>query len=193
MEEKTRHTRKKATSPLKVVLFGPESTGKTTLAKLLAEHYQTEWVPEYMREYLERKWELKKEMISKEDLIPIANGQLKSEQEALKRVDSLLLCDTDLLEIKVYSEYYYDGFCPKEIVERATINKPDIYLLMYIDTVWEADMLRDRPNNREEMFEIFENELISHNLPYTKLIGDKEERFKRAVQIIDNLRNEKNK
>lgn len=187
MEEKPKHTRNKFASPIKVVLFGPESTGKTTLAKLLAAHYKTEWVPEYMREYLERKWELTNELIAKEDLIPIANGQLKSEQEALRRVDSLLICDTDLLEIKVYSEYYYDGFCPKEIIEQATKSKPDIYLLMYIDTVWEADMLRDRPNDREEMFDLFENELIKQDFPYKVLIGGKEERFKRAVKIIDKL------
>lgn len=191
MEEKSKHTRNQLATPLKVVLFGPESTGKTTLAKLLAKHYQTEWVPEYMREYLEEKWRSTEELISKDDLIPIANGQLKSEQEALKRVESLLICDTDLLEIKVYSEYYYDGFCPKEIIEQATNNKPDIYLLMYIDTVWEADMLRDRPNNRQEMFEIFENELIKQDFPYRVLVGGKKERFDRAVAIIDNLLNEK--
>lgn len=187
MEEKSKHTGNQPTSPLKVVLFGPESTGKTTLAKLLGEHYQTEWVPEYMREFLERKWELTGELISRDDLLPIANGQLKSEQEAIQRVDSLLICDTDLLEIKVYSEYYYDGYCPKEIVEQAIDNKPDIYLLMYIDTVWEEDMLRDRPNDREEMFQIFENELIKQNLPYQVLVGGKEKRFKRSVEIIDSL------
>ena len=193
MEEKYKHTRNQFTSPIKVVLFGPESTGKTTLAELLADHYQTEWVPEYMREYLERKWDLKGELISKEDLIPIANGQFLSEQEALKRVDSLLICDTNLLEIKVYSEYYYDGFCPQEIIDKATNSETDIYLLMYIDTVWEADMLRDRPNNREEMFDLFENELKSQGFPYHVLIGGKEERFKRAVEIIDNLQREKSK
>ena len=163
------------------------------MAELLADHYQTEWVPEYMREYLERKWDLKGELISKEDLIPIANGQFLSEQEALKRVDSLLICDTNLLEIKVYSEYYYDGFCPQEIIDKATNSETDIYLLMYIDTVWEADMLRDRPNNREEMFDLFENELKSQGFPYHVLIGGKEERFKRAVEIIDNLQREKSK
>src|SRR5690554_8219055 len=110
---------------MKVVLYGPESTGKTTLAAQLAAHYDTEWVPEYMRTYLERKWEEKKELITRDDLIPIAEGQLAHEAELAKKAEKLLICDTNLLELKVYSEYYYDGFCPEFIRKKATKNRSE--------------------------------------------------------------------
>lgn len=187
MEEKLEHTRNKSAELIKVVLYGPESTGKTTLAKQLAEYYNTLWVPEFMREYLEEKWNSKNEMVAKEDLIPIANGQLKLEQEISPQVDRLLICDTNLLELKVYSEYYYDGYCPEEIRKEATKDNYSIYLLTYVDTVWEPDILRDRPNNRVEMFRIFEAELIKQGFPYEVLKGNEEERFNKAVKIIDAL------
>ena len=101
--------KQEASNCIKVVLFGPESTGKTTLAKRLAEHFKTLWVPEYMREYLQKKWDAKGEKCTKDDLIPIAEGQMKVENETTKLVEELLICDTNLLEIKVYSQYYYDG------------------------------------------------------------------------------------
>ena len=172
---------------IKVVLYGPESTGKTTLAKQLAAHYNCGWVPEYMREYLEEKWERQKKKISKEDLVPIAQGQLLLENEITEKTQDLLICDTDLLELKVYSEYYYDGYCPEFIKAEATKNNSSIYLLTYIDTSWEEDILRDRPNNREEMFRIFEAELKKHNFPYVILKGKETERFITAVGIINAL------
>ncbi|MCG2429679.1 AAA family ATPase [Aequorivita xiaoshiensis] len=172
---------------IKVVLFGPESTGKTTLAKQLAAHYKTHWVPEYMRVYLEEKWKNKGELVTKEDLIPIAKGQLSLENEIAEKADKLLFLDTNLLELKVYSEYYYDGYCPEEITSEATKNNYSIYLLTYIDIPWEADVLRDRPNNREEMFSIFEAELKTQGFPYKVLRGNKGERFNKAVEIIDKL------
>lgn len=172
---------------IKVVLFGPESSGKTTLAAALAAHYKTRWVPEYMRLYLEKKWKEKKELITQDDLIPIAKGQLACEVDAAKKVDDLLICDTNLLELKVYSDYYYDGFCPDFIKKEATKNNYDIYLLTYIDVPWEADKLRDRPNNREEMFALFELELKKHQFPYVILKGDPEKRLRRAITVIDKL------
>jgi HTH-type transcriptional repressor of NAD biosynthesis genes len=187
VEEKPEQTRNQSAQLIKVVLYGPESTGKTTLAKQLAEHYNTLWVPEFMREYLQKKWDSKKELVTREDLIPIAKGQLKLENEASQQVENLLICDTNLLELKVYSEYYYDGYCPSEIKNEATRNNYNIYLLTYIDTPWEADGLRDRPNNRDEMFRIFEAELKEQSFPYKILKGNQKERFKKAVEIIDEL------
>lgn len=187
LEKESQHTRNQSTELIKVVLYGPESTGKTTLAKQLAEHYNTHWVPEFMREYLQKKWDNEKKLVEKEDLIPIAKGQLKWEKEASQQVENLLICDTNLLELKVYSEYYYDGFCPPEIKNEATKDNYSIYLLTYIDTPWEADDLRDRPENREEMFRIFEAELKKQGFPYKILKGNENERFNKAVEIIDAL------
>ncbi len=187
MEEKPECTRNHPSELIKVVLYGPESTGKTTLAKQLAEHYNTLWVPEYMREYLQNKWDSKKELVVKEDLIPIAKGQLKLERKVSKQVENLLICDTNLLELKVYSEYYYDGFCSLEIKTEATKNNYSIYFLTYVDTPWEADDLRDRPENRVELFRIFEAELKKHGFPYVILSGNEKGRFNKAVAIIDFL------
>lgn len=187
MEKKYKHTREHSNGIVKVVLFGSESTGKTTLAAQLADHYQTRWVPEFMREYLERKWKTKGKLISKEDLLPIAKGQLYSEIDAQKKVENLLICDTNLLELKVYSEYYYNGFCPEFIKEQVSKSDFDIYLLTYVDTPWEEDILRDRPHNREEMFSIFEAELKKQGFPYQILKGGLDERLKKSIEIIDSL------
>lgn len=187
MEKKSKQSRNQSSGLIKVVLFGPESTGKTTLAEQLSNHYQTLWVPEFMREYLEEKWDTTQQLVSKDDLLPIAKGQLLSESRAAEKVERLLICDTNLLELKVYSEYYYDGFCPEFIKKEATKSNYSIYLLTYVDTPWEADVLRDRPHNREEMFSIFEAELKKQGFPYEILKGNLEERFDKAVEIIDAL------
>lgn len=175
-----------ASNCLKIVLFGPESTGKTTLAKQLAEYYKTLWVPEFMREYLQEKWDMHQVKVSKEDLLPIAFGQMKTENEAALKCTNLLFCDTNLLEIKVYSEYYYNG-CPPIIKKAALKNSYHLYFLTAIDTVWEADDLRDRPEERDKLFRIFETELIKNNLPFQILEGSEPERKKAAVKTIDEL------
>ena len=155
---------------VKVVLFGPESSGKTSLSQHLARYYNTVWVPEFARDYLQQKWNNKRKTCEKEDFIPIAIGQMALENKLAEKADKILICDTDLLETKVYSEEFYDGFVD-EILERAAIeNSYDLYLLTYIDTPWEKDDLRDRPEQRLEMFSAFENALIQHKRPYILLI-----------------------
>ena len=172
---------------VKVVLFGPESTGKTTLSNQLAHHYNTVWTPEYAREYLQHKWDNEHKICEKCDLLPIAERQIKLENELAKKANKVLICDTDLLETKVYSEEYFQGFVDP-ILNRAAINNSyDMYFLTYIDTPWEPDALRDRPEQRLEMFQAFENALKKYKRPYILLKGNKETRFKKAVSIIDQL------
>lgn len=172
---------------IKVVLFGPESTGKTTLSRQLAEHYNTLWVPEYAREYLQKKWDNEQEVCQPKDLLPIAIGQMALENKLAKNANNILICDTNLLETMVYSKEYYVGSCDPLLEKFAINNHYDIYFLTYIDTPWEADDLRDKPNERDVMFNAFENALTTHNKPYVLLKGSKEERFKKAKQHIDNL------
>lgn len=177
---------------LKVVLFGPESSGKTTLAKALAKEHDTVWVPEYMRWFLQAKWDEQNELVAKTDLLPIAKGQVASENEISKGANALIFCDTNLRELKVYSRYYYDGFCPSEILEAVDRHVYDHYFLTQIDTPWEADDLRDRPYDRKKLFRIFEQELLDHAIPYTILEGSLAERLQKATQVIQTLKKKKN-
>jgi NadR type nicotinamide-nucleotide adenylyltransferase len=177
---------------IKVVIFGPESTGKTTLSRQLARYYNSVWVPEYAREYLQNKWNNERKTCTQEDLLPIAVGQMKLENELAQKTDTVLICDTDLLETKVYSEVYYEGTCDPILDKFAKLNRYELYFLTYIDVPWEADDLRDRPNNRQEMFEEFEDALIEHNRNYVILKGSKKQRLAKAVKYIDKLLKIKN-
>ncbi len=177
--------KQKPANLVKVVLFGPESTGKTTLSELLARHYNTVWVAEFAREYLQNKWNNERKTCEHDDLIPIAIGQMDLENELSKKADRVLICDTDLLETKVYSEEYYGGFVEPELDRAALENKYDLYLLTYIDTPWEADDLRDRPEQRQDMFDAFEKALKSHNRPYITLKGSVKKRLDKAIKEID--------
>ena len=176
---------------LKIVLFGPESTGKTTLAQMLASHYHTQWVPEYMREYLQQKWDEHRAVCEPHDLLPIAKGQLKLENLAAAEANQLLFCDTNLLELVVYSRAYYNETVEPTLLKHALKAQYDLYFLTYIDVPWVEDDLRDRPNDRDKMFTRFRNTLEEYNLPYHVLEGDLQERFETAVKLIDQLKNHK--
>ena len=186
MEEKFRQ---EPSDIIKIVLFGPESTGKTTLSKQLAEHYNTGWVPEYAREYLQKKWNKERKTCEPTDLLPIAAGQMKLENALTKKVTDVLICDTDLLETKVYSEAYYLGECDPILEKHALKNTYNLYLLTYIDTPWEMDDLRDKPNERERMYIYFKDTLIKYNRNFVVLKGDKPTRLTTAISHIDKLLN----
>ncbi|MEM7484769.1 MAG: ATP-binding protein [Bacteroidota bacterium] len=172
---------------IKVVLFGPESTGKTTLSQQLARQYNTVWVPEYAREYLQNKWNNERKTCEPHDLLPIAEGQIRLENELSKKATDLLICDTDLLETKVYSEAYYIGHCDPILEKYALKNTYDLYFLTYIDTPWEADDLRDKPDEREKMFAYFHDTLKKYDRDFVILKGDKKTRLKTAVEHINKL------
>ncbi|MGB6152347.1 MAG: ATP-binding protein [Pricia sp.] len=184
MEEKFKQ---KSSNIIKVVLFGPESTGKTTLSEQLARHYNTVWVPEYAREYLQKKWNDERKTCEPHDLLPIAEGQMRLENELTEKATKLLICDTDLLETKVYSEAYYVGHCDPVLEKHALENTYDLYLLTYIDIPWVGDDLRDKPNEREKMFDYFKKTLEQHHRNFVILKGDKKTRLRKAVSEIDKL------
>lgn len=172
---------------IKIVLFGPESTGKTTLSRQLAQHYRTTWTPEFLREFAQHKWDNEQKVCEKKDIIKIAQGQMKLENKASETASKLLICDTDLLETRVYAEYYFEGFELPELNQAIIGNHYDLYLLTYIDTPWEADDLRDRAEIREEMFNKFEKALIKNNKEYILLKGNQTTRLTKAVLHIDRL------
>ncbi len=172
---------------VKIVLFGPESTGKTTLSIQLAKHYNTVWVQEYARPYLQKVWNQERRTCEPKDIMPIAYGQMALENKLAIQADKVLICDTDLLETKVYSEEYYGGMVDPILEKGAKDSTYDLYLLTYIDTPWEADDLRDRPDQREEMFTAFQKALNDNQRPYILLKGSKEKRFKTATEAIDKI------
>ncbi|WP_373075668.1 AAA family ATPase [Zeaxanthinibacter enoshimensis] len=184
MEERLKQ---KPSDLIKIVLFGPESTGKTTLARQLAEYYKEPWVPEYAREYLQEKWDRVQKTCEPEDLVPIAIGQMRLENALAEKADRLLICDTDLLETKVYSEAYYLGSCDPLLEKYALQNQYNLYFLTGIDVPWEKDDLRDKPNEREQMFDYFRSTLEKYHRNFVTLRGDESSRFQTAIAHIDKL------
>lgn len=186
MEEKLRQ---EPSDLIKIVLYGPESTGKTTLARQLAKHYNTVWVPEYAREYLQKKWDDDQKICELHDLVPIAEGQIRHENELSKKANQILICDTDILETKVYSEAYFEGYCDPELEKYALLNTYDLYFLTAIDVPWIKDDLRDRPDQRQEMFNLFKTSLEKYQRSFVILTGKEVQRFQTAVKHIDKLFN----
>ena len=137
---------------LRVVLYGPESTGKTTLAKALAKHYQTQWVQEFARDYLQNKWEEQQAVCTLDDLPIIVAGQLELENQKLAKANKVVFCDTNLVVTRVWSETHFDGYCHPEILAYSEKWSYDLYLLTGIDVPWIKDDLRDRFGSLSEAF-----------------------------------------
>lgn len=171
---------------IKIAMFGPESTGKTTLAIQLAEYYRTVWVPEFARDYLQEKWDKSQLICDVDDMLPIAYGQTKLENEKLAVANKYLFCDTNLMVTKVFSEVYYD-YCDPLLNEAAQEHEYDLFFLTDIDVPWEKDDLRDRPQGRESVFTIFKKSLVDNNKPFITLSGDKNLRLTKAKSIIDDM------
>jgi HTH-type transcriptional repressor of NAD biosynthesis genes len=168
----------------KIVLTGPESTGKTSLAQLLAQHYQTSWVEEYGRDYFVNK----NGNLELSDITEIAKGQIKLEQEAAKKANKLLFCDTDLIVTQIWSEIYFQK-CPPELLALNLNRNYDLYLLMDIDIPWEDDGTREFPNLRQWHFDRIKNELDNRQLNYVVISGDYESRLLKAKNSIDDFIN----
>ena len=187
MEE---NLKQQPTEVVKIAFYGPESTGKTTLAQQLAAEFKTLWVPEFARDYLQKKWDATQQICQPEDLLPIAIGQIQEENEALANANQYLFCDTNLLVTKVFSEMFY-GFCDPIIATAAQNHNYDLVFLTDVDFPWEKDDLRDKPENRQDTLATFELALKENNQPYIKLSGNKKERLEKAIQIINDLQKAK--
>ncbi|MCB9285490.1 MAG: ATP-binding protein [Lewinellaceae bacterium] len=165
--------------PIRIAITGPESSGKTTLARTLAGHFQTVWVPEYARSYLEglsRAYEF-------DDLEQIARGQLAWEKEYGQRAHRFLFCDTDLLVLKVWSEYKYRR-CSPFILEALRDYPYDLFLLCAPDIPWEYDPLRENPEDRQELYEIYLGELERMGSSFVEVRGSLEERSSLIVEKL---------
>lgn len=172
-------------SPLRVVLIGPECTGKTRLTEDLAAHYGVPYSAEFAREHVERHGAA----LSLADVDPIGRGQRAGEEDAIVRAARagarLVLLDTDLVSTMVYSRHYY-GDCPAWIESEALRRRGDLYLLHHVDVEWVADgHQREQPERRAELFERFRSTLADVRVPVAAICGDWDERRRRAVSAID--------
>ena len=163
---------------IKIIVTGPESSGKTTLCKALSEHFNISFVEEFSREYLNKQ----NGKYTQSDLIRIAKEQLLKE-EINKEI---LICDTDLITIKIWSEYKY-GSCDNWIVKQIEKQKTEkrFYILCKPDIPWEDDLLRENPKQRNKLFNIYKKEL--EKLKHNYFIVKGEERIKNAISKISNL------
>jgi len=175
-----------ATKLIRVVLYGPESTGKTTLAKALAAYYTTNWVPEFARDYLQTIWDQEQRSCSLEDLPYIVAGQMRLENQKLAKAQKWLFCDTNALVTQVWSETHFDGYCTPEIIEAVAHYHYDFYLITKPDIPWEKDDLRDRPEDREKMYSAFEQQLLKRDLPFAFVEGFGEKRLQNAIKALEN-------
>ena len=169
-------------SIMKIVLTGPESTGKSTLAAQLAKHYKCEWVPEFARQFID---ELDRPY-QQADLLAIARGQLELEKKVIEKGKNLIICDTDLLTIKIWSEYKY-GTCDPWIIDQIYQQFTDWYFLCGIDIPWVPDPQREHPEKRAELMMIYEKELRDLEAGFMILNGDAEQRRQKAIDQIDAL------
>ena len=180
----------------KIVVIGPESTGKSSLCQLLSKHYDTLWCPEFAREYLLKHGT----NYTYNDLLAIAKGQIALEDEYIikarkdwqiknsKLKNPVLFVDTDMNVMKVWCEYVF-GKCHTYILNKITERKSNLYLLCNIDLPWVKDELREYPDlqSRKELFYIYKDILINQNIPWTIISGHYEERLQIAIKSIDEI------
>jgi NadR type nicotinamide-nucleotide adenylyltransferase len=167
---------------MKVIITGPESTGKSWLTKALALHYNIPYVEEYARLYLDQTAGKYRE----EDLLEIAKGQAVLEGQLSQQAPKFVLCDTGIEVIRIWSEWKY-GRCHPDILKLASERQPDLYLLLKTDVPWIPDPLRENPNNREELFTYYQKTLAEYNTRVIEIGDYWQQRFHTSVAAIDLL------
>lgn len=177
----------------KIVVIGPESTGKSTLCNKLAEHYNTVSVPEYAREYLEKNGR----DYTYNDLLTIAKGQIELENNAINQLPDtsttnqtpaqpLLFIDTDMYVMKVWCEFVFNK-CHNWILNRIAERKYDGYLLCNVDIDWVKDALREYPDDqtRSKLYYHYKEIMINLDVPWVDISGDYATRFEKAIDFIE--------
>ena len=166
----------------KVVIIGPECTGKSELSEYLAAEFNTVWVEEYARRYLN---ELDRSY-DQDDLPLIAQGQLDLEDKLAAKATNVLICDTDLYVIKIWSLFKY-GYCDQKILDAIDRRKYDLYLLTYIDVPWTYDPQREHPDQRDILYSMYLDEMRKQRVPFIEVSGSREQRRKTARQHVQEL------
>lgn len=154
---------------------------------MLATHYKTCWVKEYAREYIDQL----KRPYKAHDLVDIAKGQILSEDGMVSSANRILICDTNLIVIKVWSEYKY-GYCEEWILNEISRRRYDLHLLTYIDIPWEDDPQREHPDKRAYFYDIYKQEMKFWKFRHAEIRGTMSERFNASVSEINRLLSEIN-
>ena len=168
-------------SQTKIAITGPESSGKSILSDFLGSYFNAIIVKEYSRTYYLSYVFTN----SREEIIAIAEGQIQAEREAAKSDATLIICDSDLINIKIWMEYY-DFEVPQFILDYLDSNPYDFSLLLLPNTPWIADPLRRNPDDRMELYESFKTNLLAHNYSFEIVKELHEARHQEAVQLIKN-------
>lgn len=169
----------------KIVVIGPESTGKSTLCQQLAAHYETAWCPEYARAYLNATGP----KYSVDDLNNIARGQLAAEEAfASDAQNNLYFIDTDMYVMKVWFEIAFQQ-CPTWILKTIAVRSYHLYLLCDTDLPWVADELREYPDLafRQKLFKIYNDLMVNSGVPFTRISGTDADRLQSAKHFIDSF------
>jgi NadR type nicotinamide-nucleotide adenylyltransferase len=166
----------------RVVVFGPESTGKSTLARDLARHYDTAWVSEYARGYLDNK----RARYEQDDFPLFVAGQHAAEEALARQANRVLFCDTDALTTVIFHRLFY-GMAPDCLVAAADSRRYDLYLVLDVDVPWVDDGQRDPPGNREALRDRYLSELAARGRPAVLIRGSWPERFAAACRAVDEL------
>jgi len=162
-------------------VFGPESTGKTTLSRQLAAHFGGTWVPEYARCYLEHQ----QGKICPQDMISIAKGQSILEQVTEYDAKPLLFCDTDPRVTNIWNQYLFQRM-ENDIPCIANQHHYDLTLLLDVDVPFEEDVIRYLPSQRQPFFESCREMLAQANSDHVIIRGDWQERLEVAIRAIEN-------
>lgn len=174
-------------APLRIVLFGPESTGKTTLAEKLAARFAEPWVPEFVREF----WDTHNGVITAADLDAIARGQVGGEDAGAARARRAVFCDTELLTCVLWDDLLFPGACPAWVRAEAERRAQSVALWLLCDTdlPWTPDPQRCFPDTagRALCRQIWRDALTSRGLPFVEINGVWPEREARAVAAVENL------
>lgn len=165
----------------RIVITGPESTGKTILCQKLAAYYHAQWLPEYARTYIEKL----NRPYTREDVLHIAKKQIELEEELAKN-SQILFVDTDLIITKVWLLHVY-GTCPDWIDEWLKVAPRSLYLVCEPDLPWEFDPVRENPELRDYFMKWYCREIESFGFSYKLVSGEGEMRTRNAIQKLDTV------
>jgi NadR type nicotinamide-nucleotide adenylyltransferase len=189
MEQKAEKAKNLMQKIARIVIVGPESTGKSTLCAQLAKHFNTLWVAEYAREYLLKHGT----NYTAADLLTIAKGQLQLEERGTELLandpnigNKLLFIDTNMYVMQVWSEFVF-GSCDKWILEQIVERPYDLYLLCNTDLPWVKDELREYPDmeSRSRLFHLYKQILSAQTVPWVEIYGGYDHRLKIAIDAVN--------